>query len=112
MSSLLSRPPCVKRSRAVGWVSAPHPLHPHGIFHVTEEARRGKLQRDLYEVVRVPAAFGHGFRVRKFGAPESAYHVNLSDDGNHSCECKGWLRWGHCRHAEALLRLLAEGGAA
>jgi hypothetical protein len=107
-----SRPP-VKPGRTCGWVSRPQPLHPHGIFHVTEEVRRGHQQRDLYEVVLVPAAFGHGFHVRKFGAPESTYHVNLSADGQHSCECKGHLRWGHCRHVEALLALLAkEGGAA
>src|SRR5262249_32033179 len=100
-------PARVKPSRSVGWISRPHPLHPEGIFHVTE----GK-HRDLYLVRRVPAAFGFGFHVRKFGSPESSYHVNLSADGNHSCERKGHLRWGHGRHVEALLSLLAEGGAA
>ena len=34
----------------------------------------------------------------------SKYHVRL--DGEHStCECKGYLRWSHCKHIESLLAL-------
>jgi hypothetical protein len=112
MSNLAFRRPSVNPSRAVAWVSRPRPLHPQGVLHVTEEVRKGLPQRDLYVVRLVPAAFGHGFHVRKLGPPDSAYRVNLSADGHHTCECKGHLRWGHCRHVEALLSLLTEGGAA
>ena len=109
MLSVSPRPPCVNTSRTVAWVSRPHPLHPEGVFHVTEAVRKDRLRRDLYVVRRVPAAFGYAFHVRKLGSPDSAYHVNLSADGDHSCECKGHLRWGHCRHVGALLALIARG---
>jgi hypothetical protein len=34
------------------------------------------------------------------------YHVLLGADGGASCDCKGFLRWDHCKHAEGLLALL------
>jgi hypothetical protein len=63
-----------------------------------------------YTVSRLDADFGRAFRVRKAGALE-AYCVNLAA-GQHqhsSCECKGWLRYGHCRHVSGLLALVAAG---
>jgi hypothetical protein len=32
------------------------------------------------------------------------YHVNRCGKAS-SCECKGHLRWGHCKHVEALTAL-------
>ena len=29
---------------------------------------------------------------------ESLYHVRRTPEGHCECECKGFLRWGHCRH--------------
>lgn len=40
------------------------------------------------------------------------YAVLLAADGNHSCECKGHIHYGHkkhCRHVAALLTLRAAG---
>ena len=31
------------------------------------------------------------------------------DGGCHSCECKGYLKWGHCKHIESLLALIEAG---
>jgi hypothetical protein len=64
---------------------------------------------DEYFVDRIPADFGTAFLVEKrdyrpAGEDESRYHVNLSADG-YSCECKGFLRWNHCRHVESLTAL-------
>jgi hypothetical protein len=67
-------------------------------------------------VRELPADFGRGFELTKLGPgsdPEvAAYHVLLAPDGKHSCECKGFLRWGlgrdgkGCKHIGALLTLL------
>jgi hypothetical protein len=51
----------------------------------------------------------HGLRLEKLGAGldvVEVYHVELFDHaGHHSCECKGFLRWGHCRHVAGLVML-------
>ncbi len=57
-----------------------------------------------YRLARVPSDFGDGYHVAKVGSPESDYHVHLSDAGS-TCECWGWMRWGHCRHVECLAAL-------
>jgi hypothetical protein len=69
-----------------------------------------------YFLREVPADFGHGFELSKLGPgsdPEvETYHVLLAPNGQHSCECKGFLRWGlgrdgkGCKHIGALLTLL------
>jgi hypothetical protein len=46
------------------------------------------------------------YTVEKQGAEQEPYHVNLGDAENPpSCECKGFLRHGHCRHIEGLTAL-------
>jgi hypothetical protein len=44
-----------------------------------------------------------------FNPDGGAYHVHLSDDSAMTCEYKGHLRWGHCKHGEALLALRQAG---
>jgi hypothetical protein len=63
-----------------------------------------------YFLTEIPSDFGRGFRVEKIGleCQEGAYHVNL-DGGNKTCECKGHLKWGHCKHADGLAALVAAG---
>jgi hypothetical protein len=66
-------------------------------------------QSDQYFVSRIPSDFGRGFCLEKIGDAEStAYHVNLSDAGN-SCECRGFLRWDRCKHADGLAALVKAG---
>ena len=50
-----------------------------------------------YEIQEVPCEMGgRGFRVWPHGAAEP-YHVHMV--GNYgSCECKGWLTRGGCKH--------------
>jgi hypothetical protein len=57
-----------------------------------------------YFLSPVPADFGTGYRLEKLGDGET-YHVNLAAGDLHSCDCKGFLQWGHCKHVEALLAL-------
>ncbi len=56
-----------------------------------------------YLIQRIPSDFGDGFQMDKLLGDEM-YHVHLSNEG-HQCECLGHLRWGHCKHVDALVAL-------
>lgn len=63
-----------------------------------------------YFLTLVPSDFGSGFRLEKFSIQGGeVYHVNLADDGKHTCECKGFLHRSTCRHVEGLLALCRAG---
>jgi hypothetical protein len=77
-----------------------------------------KAKRCGYYLTPVPCDGGVAYHFEKFSTDEGGdaeardYDVYLSAHGNHSCECKGHLRWGHktrCRHVAALLALIAQG---
>jgi hypothetical protein len=82
----------------------------NGLLRITERKGR-KVVEDEYFLDRIPADFGMAFLVEKRDyavGEEHCYHVNL--DGEHgTCECKGFLRWNHCRHVESLRALAAAG---
>ena len=65
---------------------------------------------DTYFLNLIPADFSLGLGVEKIDTLNGnrRYHVNLNGDAS-TCECKGFLRWGHCRHVESLLALQAAG---
>jgi hypothetical protein len=60
-----------------------------------------------YRLTKLPSDFGHAYRLDKAdqgdGQPET-YDV-LLDGERSSCECKGFLRWHHCKHVESLTTL-------
>jgi hypothetical protein len=62
-----------------------------------------------YFLTELPADFGRGFLVEKVGIDRDAakYHVNIGEQ--RSCECKGFLHHGHCKHADGLAALIAAG---
>ncbi len=69
-------------------------------------------QTDTYLVHFIPSDFGFGavgFEVEKLDADLAtieAYHVHLADRPEVcSCECKGFLRWNHCKHLDGLKAL-------
>jgi hypothetical protein len=72
----------------------------------------GKLTNDYY-VTPLASDYGTAFLLEKFTSQGGeGYHVNLDRErGRHSCECKGFLRHGHCKHVEGLLALLARQAA-
>jgi hypothetical protein len=76
-----------------------------GIVQITVGTERAD-----YFLTLIPADFGKGFKVEKIGLHENdpPYHVNIDDD-KRSCECKGFLRHGHCKHADGLAALVARG---
>ena len=65
----------------------------------------------FYQLETLLADAGKGFRLVKAdcgNGPEETYDVHL--DGQRStCECKGFLRWNHCKHVESLTALSAAG---
>ncbi|HKI33601.1 MAG TPA: hypothetical protein VKA46_17230 [Gemmataceae bacterium] len=69
----------------------------------------GKEHADYFLTI-LPADFGRGFKVEKIGLHENepGYHVNIDGDKK-TCECKGHLRHGHCKHADGLAALIAAG---
>jgi hypothetical protein len=67
-----------------------------------------------YFVQPMPSDFGQAFELHKFSpavagdADAELYRVNL--DGQRStCECKGFLRHGHCKHVDGLKALVDAG---
>jgi len=64
---------------------------------------------DDYIVRPVASDWGDGFQVERIFDPEQkVYHVHLDRQGQ-TCDCKGFLRWGHCKHASALATLRQHG---
>ena len=63
-----------------------------------------------YLLTPLAADFGRGFQVEKIGLEGNGevYHVNLDGDKK-TCECEGFLKWGHCKHADGLAALIAAG---
>jgi hypothetical protein len=98
------KPPRAKPARTIRLALAPLPSSP-GVVSITA----GKRTAD-YFLTRLPSDFGEAYRLDKF-PPQGAevYHVLLSDEGTHSCECKGFLRWGRCKHADGLAALKRAG---
>jgi hypothetical protein len=71
---------------------------------------RGARHSDHYQVTPIPADGGTAYQVVKFlELDEPTYHVLLADDGRHSCECKGFLRWNCCMHVSGLLAVRQAG---
>jgi hypothetical protein len=76
-----------------------------GIVRITV----GKDHAD-YFLTLIPADFGRGFKVEKVGLHENEppYHVNI-DGQRKTCECKGFLHHGHCKHSDGIAALIAAG---
>ena len=68
----------------------------------------GKDTADYFHTT-VAADFGTGFKLEKIGGTE-IYHVNLAaDPKQHTCECKGFGRWAHCKHVDGMVALQRAG---
>ena len=76
-----------------------------GIVRITV----GKEYADYFLTI-IPADFGRGFKVEKIGLTcnDPPYAVNIDGDKK-TCECKGYLRHGYCKHSDGLAALLAAG---
>src|SRR5262249_34496752 len=76
--------------------------HQWGVVEITV----GK-ETTAYFLQRLTSDFGPAFKLTKKDTGDS-YDVNLSPE-KPSCECKGFLRWQHCKHVEGLLALQQAG---
>ena len=75
-----------------------------GIIDVTVNGRTTS-----YFVRNISSDFSRGFSLEKSGPDAGEVsHVLLEQDGR-SCDCKGYLRHGHCKHTDALLKLVQLG---
>ena len=61
-----------------------------------------------YNLAPIASAFGRAFRLVKLLGPHDRYDVLLNGERS-TCECKGFLRWGHCKHIGALYALAEKG---
>lgn len=78
-----------------------------GIVAITE----GKKVEE-YLLWRQPSfPYTHGFRLAKMGTDTDGYDVLLDQAKPElsTCECKGFLRWGHCKHVSGLRALMTCG---
>ena len=93
------------KSRSIRLISTPQPGLP-GTVEITMEARP-----ELYWIRRIAVASGAAYELAKrSGAPGNSYAVLLdSEEGHHSCECLGFLRWDRCKHVEGLIALRRAG---
>jgi hypothetical protein len=94
--------------RQVRLVRAGGPGQPWSAVEITT----GK-ETALYAVKAIRSEIGgRAFELVKQGEVEDGeggwYHV-LVDDENTTCDCKGFLRWAHCKHEWACSRLAGRG---
>jgi hypothetical protein len=87
-----------------------------GVYALHMTIGAGEKARHFgYYLQQIPADFGLGFHVEKFGVEQvegepAEYDVHIDTErGYHSCTCKGNTYHGHCKHVEATLALLQSG---
>jgi hypothetical protein len=111
MATVTCPPSPVKPDRKVNWVWRNAEVG-YGVLRITEKVGR-KATTDSYFILPVPSDWGRAFEVTKLVPGQGGaarYFVNLGGEGEPaSCECKGWLAHGRCRHVEALTALRLAG---
>jgi hypothetical protein len=111
MATISSPRPPVKPDRKVNWVWR-NAEHGYGVLRILEAVGH-KATTDNYFILPVPSDWGLAYEVTKLvpgKGGEARYHVNLGGEGEPaSCECKGFLAHGHCRHIEGLTALRQAG---
>jgi hypothetical protein len=98
------RKPRVKPARTIRLVVPPNADGRNAVVRIAV----GQDAAD-YLLDRLPSDFGTAFRVQKAGE-DTFYNVNLSADGSADvCDCQGFSRWQHCKHADGLAALVKAG---
>ena len=97
------RTPRPRPARRVNLLCAPTPTMP-GLVRIVV----GDEPWTDYNFRPLPSAFGRAFRLVKLLGPHDRYDV-LLDGPRSSCCCKGFCRWGRCKHISALQALVNAG---
>jgi hypothetical protein len=75
-----------------------------GIFCITDTQKT-----QFYTFREIPCEIGgRGFAIHRLGQG-ALYHVRVGKPEDRSCECMGFLRWGHCKHTAGLAALIRQG---
>lgn len=110
MTTVTQKPKSVKRNARTAAVLLWRPLTKIGLIRLTETAKHGQKAIAHYHLQELPTDLaGRAFRCEKHGHEEESSYDVLVDGRNSICECKGFNRWGHCKHVEALTALVAAG---
>jgi hypothetical protein len=98
MKKVSKRAPECKVGRQVRLVEPAHPFWAYVVLEIT-------VGRDVafYSVSRQRSDWGQAFRFVKQGQVEpledgSGWHDCVLDGEDSICSCKGFTRWGHCKH--------------
>jgi len=110
MLTSTDRPPAVKPEHRFYLTALPLGLTGLGITTVS----RGRARDDFYFVERIEGCDDLAYQLVKMdpaldGTDKEAecYAVNLT---TRTCDCKGWHRWTHCKHLDAITAVYEEGG--
>jgi hypothetical protein len=77
--------------------------------------KKGSVEHFVYRIDRLTCELGgHAFRLLRIETPRpetdsGIYDLHLAEDGQASCECKGYLRWHKCKHVDACRVLVTLG---
>ena len=98
------RQPRPKPERSVHLLVPPDP-QTDGVVRIT----LGRVTTD-YRLAPLPSRSGYCFLVEKIvpDGLEPSYLVSLAG-AERSCDCQGHRRYRHCKHADALATLIADG---
>ena len=72
----------------------------------------GKLTQGYWLSEVGSAIGGRGFELEKVPTREGekeTYHIHVSADGAATCDCPGGTYHGHCKHADAVRKLIERG---
>lgn len=108
MSTLPCAAPAVKPGRSLRLL----PTEEAAVCVEITQPRGQRRETSRYWIDAIPSDWGRAFLVEKQGdgsQPNEEYHVLIENAQDGSCECLGFLRWGHCKHLAAVRKLLELG---
>jgi hypothetical protein len=109
MNATLSNPPRQRKPRPKPARSIRLDIPPEGTKSPGVVSITVGTERVSYFLNVLATDFGRGFRLVKLGIDASGEYAANVDGEKRSCECKGFLRHHHCKHADGIAALIAAG---
>jgi hypothetical protein len=85
----------------------PSDTDPNGVLRIATPRETA-----YYDTLEIDCQFPEcrGFVLVKHTPERETHHVCLSlNAGESTCDCPGFLRWGHCKHVDGLRALASRG---